>query len=68
MAVVLLPVLFLMDWFDGYVARTKNQVSDLGSVLDIAIDRVVENVLWLVFAHQGKVRSGFPYCSSYAAL
>ena len=54
-ALVLLPVLFLMDWFDGYVARSKNQVSDLGSVLDIAIDRVVENVLWLVFAHQGKV-------------
>ena len=59
-AVVLLPVLFLMDWFDGYVARTKNQVSDLGSVLDIAIDRVVENVLWLVFAHQGKVPVWIP--------
>jgi CDP-diacylglycerol--glycerol-3-phosphate 3-phosphatidyltransferase len=27
------------------------QVTDLGSVLDIAIDRVVENALWIVFAH-----------------
>lgn len=52
---VLLAVLYLMDWFDGYWARTKNQVTDLGSVLDIAIDRVVENVLWIVFAHLGKV-------------
>ena len=52
-ALALLPALYLMDWFDGYWARTKNQVTDLGSVLDIAIDRVVENVLWIVFAHLG---------------
>ena len=54
-ALALLPILYLMDWFDGYVARHKNQVTDLGSVLDIAIDRVVENVLWIVFAHQHKI-------------
>jgi CDP-diacylglycerol--glycerol-3-phosphate 3-phosphatidyltransferase len=53
-ALALLAVLYLMDWFDGYWARTKNQVTDLGSVLDIAIDRVVENVLWIVFAHLGR--------------
>lgn len=52
---VLLAVLFLMDWFDGYLARQKNEVTDLGSVLDISLDRAVENVLWLVFAHLGKV-------------
>jgi CDP-diacylglycerol--glycerol-3-phosphate 3-phosphatidyltransferase len=55
MALGLLPVLYIMDWLDGYMARYKNQVTDLGSVLDIAMDRVVENVLWIVFAHQGKV-------------
>jgi len=54
-ALGLLPVLYLMDWLDGYMARYKNQVTDLGSVLDIAMDRTVENVLWIVFAHQGKV-------------
>ncbi len=54
-ALGLLPILFLMDWLDGYVARQKNQASDLGGVLDIAIDRAVENVLWIVFAHQGRV-------------
>jgi len=54
-ALFLLPILYLMDWFDGYVARYKNQVTDLGSVLDIALDRAVENVLWIVFAHQHKV-------------
>lgn len=59
-ALVLLPVLFLMDWLDGYVARSKNQVTDLGSVLDIAIDRVVENTLWLAFAHLGRVPIWIP--------
>jgi CDP-diacylglycerol--glycerol-3-phosphate 3-phosphatidyltransferase len=59
-ALCLLPILYLMDWFDGYVARHKNQVTDLGSVLDIAIDRVVENVLWIVFAHQQKIPVWIP--------
>jgi CDP-diacylglycerol--glycerol-3-phosphate 3-phosphatidyltransferase len=59
-ALALLPILYLMDWFDGYVARHKNQVTDLGSVLDIAIDRVVENVLWIVFAHQYKIPVWIP--------
>ena len=54
-ALFLLPVLYLMDWLDGYVARFKNQVTDLGSVLDIAMDRVVENVLWITFMHLGQV-------------
>lgn len=59
-ALCLLPVLYLMDWFDGYVARHKNQVTDLGSVLDIALDRVVENVLWIVFAHQQMIPVWIP--------
>lgn len=50
-ALALLPILFLMDWLDGFYARQRHQVSDLGGVLDIAIDRVVENALWIVFTH-----------------
>jgi CDP-diacylglycerol--glycerol-3-phosphate 3-phosphatidyltransferase len=45
----LIIILVLMDWFDGYVARMRDEVTDLGSILDIALDRVVENVFWLVF-------------------
>lgn len=51
----LLIVLFLMDWFDGYVARLRNEVTELGAVLDIAIDRAVENILWIVFMYLGLV-------------
>ena len=52
---ILITALYLMDWLDGYVARFKNQVTDLGSVLDIAMDRAVENVLWFVFVTLGAV-------------
>jgi CDP-diacylglycerol--glycerol-3-phosphate 3-phosphatidyltransferase len=38
-----------MDWFDGYVARRRHEVTQLGAVLDIALDRAVENILWVVF-------------------
>ncbi len=46
----LIAILFLMDWMDGLVARQRAEVSELGSILDIAIDRVVESLLWVVFA------------------
>jgi len=47
----LLIVLFLMDWFDGYVARLRHEVTELGAVLDIALDRAVENILWITFMY-----------------
>jgi CDP-diacylglycerol--glycerol-3-phosphate 3-phosphatidyltransferase len=43
-------ILLLMDFFDGLVARRTNRVSKLGSALDIAMDRLVEFVLWVCFA------------------
>ena len=49
----LLIILFLMDWFDGYVARLRNEVSELGAVLDVALDRAVENILWITFMYLG---------------
>ena len=51
----LLIVLYLMDWFDGYVARLRNEVTELGAVLDIALDRAVENILWISFMYLGLV-------------
>jgi CDP-diacylglycerol---glycerol-3-phosphate 3-phosphatidyltransferase len=44
-------ILIAMDGIDGMVARARNETSELGAVIDIAIDRVVENVYWIVFAH-----------------
>lgn len=46
----LVIIVFIGDAIDGYIARKYNETSDFGAVFDIAIDRVVENVLWLVLA------------------
>ncbi|MEZ4520279.1 MAG: CDP-alcohol phosphatidyltransferase family protein [Thermomicrobiales bacterium] len=48
---ILIAVVILADGLDGWVARRRKSTSELGAVLDIAGDRVVENVLWVVFAH-----------------
>ena len=51
----LMIILFLLDWFDGYVARLRNEVTELGAVLDVALDRAVENILWISFLYLGMV-------------
>ena len=53
LAVLAVPLAFitvLMDWLDGAVARRYGCESKVGSVLDIAGDRMVENVWWILFA------------------
>ncbi len=45
--------IILLDSVDGIIARARNEVSLLGSVLDIATDRTLEIILWVVFAHLG---------------
>ena len=52
---VLTIVLIAMDSLDGMVARRRGESSTLGSVLDIAIDRVVEVVLWIAYAGLGLI-------------
>ncbi len=47
---VLLLVIIALDGLDGYVARKRGESSAFGSAYDIAVDRVVENVLWIVLA------------------
>lgn len=47
---VLIIVVFASDGLDGWVARKRSSTSSFGAVFDIAGDRVVENVLWIIFA------------------
>jgi len=44
-------IIIVMDSLDGIVARARGEASLLGSALDIATDRTLEIVLWVVFAH-----------------
>ena len=46
----LLMVVIAADGLDGWVARKRNETSTFGAVFDIAGDRIVENVLWIIFA------------------
>jgi CDP-diacylglycerol--glycerol-3-phosphate 3-phosphatidyltransferase len=59
-SVVLLVVLIGMDTLDGLIARARNEVSLMGSVLDIMADRAVELVLWVVYADLGLVPMAIP--------
>lgn len=59
-AAPLIIVLILLDTFDGVVARRRGQTSLLGSVLDIAADRTVEFLMWVVYADLDLVPIIFP--------
>jgi CDP-diacylglycerol--glycerol-3-phosphate 3-phosphatidyltransferase len=50
MAAAVALLIIVGDWLDGHLARKLNQSSTLGSVLDIAADRMAEAVLWIVLA------------------
>jgi CDP-diacylglycerol--glycerol-3-phosphate 3-phosphatidyltransferase len=49
----LLVLIIALDGLDGYVARRRGETSVFGSMFDIAADRVVENVLWIVLGNLG---------------
>ncbi len=51
----LIVVLILMDSLDGVVARRRGEQTLIGSALDIAADRAVEIVLWVVYAQLGLI-------------
>ncbi len=56
----LIVLLVLLDALDGVIARRRGEESVLGSVLDIAVDRVVEYVLWVVYADLDRIPIAFP--------
>jgi CDP-diacylglycerol--glycerol-3-phosphate 3-phosphatidyltransferase len=49
----LVVLIISLDGLDGWVARRFNQETLFGATFDIAIDRIVEVVLWVVLADLG---------------
>ena len=41
------------DFFDGYLARKNNQVTDLGKMLDAIADKILVNPILIIFAAEG---------------
>ncbi len=60
LAFLLTVIAFILDGVDGYIARKFNEASQLGSVLDIMGDRIVEASYWIVFAILGWLNPIFP--------
>jgi CDP-diacylglycerol--glycerol-3-phosphate 3-phosphatidyltransferase len=56
----LVLVLIFMDTLDGIVARHRQETGMLGSKLDIAVDRIVELVLWVVYANLQLISVAIP--------
>lgn len=48
-------MIMLLDMVDGMVARALGKASLLGSVLDIAVDRALEIIVWVVFSCLGLI-------------
>jgi CDP-diacylglycerol--glycerol-3-phosphate 3-phosphatidyltransferase len=49
-AAVLAVLIIIGDWLDGHLARRLGQDTPLGSILDVAADRILESVLWIILA------------------
>jgi len=43
-------LIFLLDLADGYIARKFGEETEFGKVADEMVDRIIENVLFIVFA------------------
>lgn len=59
-AALLTLLVFIGDAVDGVVARARGESGPLGAVIDIAGDRIVENIYWVVFANIGLLSVWFP--------
>jgi len=55
LGLVLLIVVALLDWVDGYVAHTLKISSKVGGLLDTMGDRITENLLFIFFAYKGLI-------------
>lgn len=53
LALILSVLLIVLDGIDGIVARYFKEESEIGGMLDIAADRIVENCFWIYFAARG---------------
>lgn len=58
--VVMVYVIIASDGLDGIVARRRGRADEFGAIFDIAGDRVVEMIFWIVYAHLGVIPVWIP--------
>jgi len=57
---VLILIIIMLDWLDGFIARKYNETSRFGALFDIAGDRIVENIFWIYFTVAGLISIWIP--------
>lgn len=57
---VLFIVASVSDFFDGYIARSRNLVTDFGKMLDAIADKVLVNAILVILAAQGMISPIIP--------
>lgn len=57
---VIFIIASITDFFDGYLARKNNQVTDTGKMLDAIADKALVNPILIIFASEGLVSPVVP--------
>ena len=53
-------VIFGLDALDGYIARKRDETSQIGKILDTLADRIIENTFWVYFTVEGLIPLWIP--------
>jgi len=57
---ILFVVASITDYFDGYLARKNNQVTDSGKMLDAIADKILVDPVLIIFASEGVINPIVP--------
>ncbi|MDD2435362.1 MAG: CDP-diacylglycerol--glycerol-3-phosphate 3-phosphatidyltransferase [Bacilli bacterium] len=57
---VLFIIASLTDFFDGYIARKYNMITDLGKMMDAIADKILVNSVLIILASQGVIHPIIP--------
>ena len=55
-----IALIFVLDAVDGYVARARNETSEVGEVADTVADRIIENAFWIYWTAAGSIPVWMP--------
>ncbi len=57
---VLFVIASVTDFLDGYIARSRNMVTDFGKVMDAIADKILVNGLLIILAYNGFISIAIP--------